>query len=271
MIKSKVLHVELKAGDMLFIPEGWYHMVESLPPVVIAVNFWWPGFDSLLDLDPITSNCGREAYYLRRLLQQMTRRQMDEEIRSSIQPIEIGKEGNEVEREGDEGQSSDTGRQHLGRKRRREEVASESSRSTPRRKLEETDSRGLKDFIGAQRMKTEEEDKTVCRILGSMNVMEMIAELEGLMKEEAEVQKLATFICSLSPIATQIWTQKLEQVDEGMSAEDKEKVAVFTERLYELLASTRKGSLTEILHKKEEFAKNALIHLLHDKCGLKSS
>jgi len=197
-------------------------MVESLPPVVIAINFWWPGFDSLLDLDPITANSGKEAYYLRRLLQHMTRRQIEEEIRSAIRPIES--EANIVQGEEVEGQSSDVGRQHLGRKRGREEKTSD-SRSTSRRRFEETDCRGLKEFIGTERI-TEEDDKPVCRILGGMNVMEMIAELEGMMKDEAEMQKLAGFICSLSPIATQIWTQKLEQVDEGMSAEDKEKVAV---------------------------------------------
>ncbi|EFJ43966.1 hypothetical protein VOLCADRAFT_106593 [Volvox carteri f. nagariensis] len=33
--------VELQAGDALFIPEGWWHQVDSGPETTIAVNYWW--------------------------------------------------------------------------------------------------------------------------------------------------------------------------------------------------------------------------------------
>jgi hypothetical protein len=32
--------VELQAGDQLFIPEGWWHQVDSTHRTA-AVNFWW--------------------------------------------------------------------------------------------------------------------------------------------------------------------------------------------------------------------------------------
>lgn len=34
--------VEIRRGDILFIPEGWFHQVESAPHT-IAVNLWFPG------------------------------------------------------------------------------------------------------------------------------------------------------------------------------------------------------------------------------------
>ena len=37
--------VVLRAGDALFIPEGWWHSVRSAPRT-LAFNFWWPGLRS---------------------------------------------------------------------------------------------------------------------------------------------------------------------------------------------------------------------------------
>ncbi|CAK7346519.1 unnamed protein product [Dovyalis caffra] len=53
--------VILHAGDALFIPEGWFHQVDS-DDLTIAVNFWWQS--------NIMSNMleHMDAYYLRRIL-----------------------------------------------------------------------------------------------------------------------------------------------------------------------------------------------------------
>lgn len=62
--------VILKAGDALFIPEGWFHQVDS-DNLSIAVNFWWQ------------SNLTRgisehmDSYYLRRILRRLTDKEMD--------------------------------------------------------------------------------------------------------------------------------------------------------------------------------------------------
>lgn len=34
------LHPVLQAGDAVFIPEGWWHQIDS-SDITIAVNFWW--------------------------------------------------------------------------------------------------------------------------------------------------------------------------------------------------------------------------------------
>ncbi|EEF41362.1 Hypoxia-inducible factor 1 alpha inhibitor, putative [Ricinus communis] len=53
--------VVLHAGDALFIPEGWFHQVDS-DDLTIAVNFWWRSniMSSMLE--------HMDAYYLRRIL-----------------------------------------------------------------------------------------------------------------------------------------------------------------------------------------------------------
>lgn len=35
--------VDVKAGDALFIPEGWWHLVDSVP-FTIAINYWYTSF-----------------------------------------------------------------------------------------------------------------------------------------------------------------------------------------------------------------------------------
>lgn len=36
------LTAELRAGDSLYIPEGWWHQVHS-DARTIAINYWWDG------------------------------------------------------------------------------------------------------------------------------------------------------------------------------------------------------------------------------------
>ncbi|GMI73798.1 hypothetical protein like AT5G19840 [Hibiscus trionum] len=63
--------VILHAGDALFIPEGWFHQVDS-DELTIAVNYWWRSsiMSSLAD--------HMNAYYLRIILRRLTDREMDQ-------------------------------------------------------------------------------------------------------------------------------------------------------------------------------------------------
>jgi len=56
--------VLLHAGDALFIPEGWFHQVDSIA-LTIAVNFWWPSRIML------AMESHMDAYYLRRITSRM--------------------------------------------------------------------------------------------------------------------------------------------------------------------------------------------------------
>ncbi|KAI4301196.1 hypothetical protein L6164_034499 [Bauhinia variegata] len=61
--------VFLGAGDALFIPEGWFHQVDS-DDLTIAVNFWWISDIMSCLLEHM------DAYYLRRILRRLIDKEM---------------------------------------------------------------------------------------------------------------------------------------------------------------------------------------------------
>ncbi|ONH93488.1 hypothetical protein PRUPE_8G234700 [Prunus persica] len=74
--------VILHAGDALFIPEGWFHQVDS-DDLTIAVNFWWRS--------NIVSNMSEhmDAYYLRIILRRLTDKEMNRVLpKSSLAEME---------------------------------------------------------------------------------------------------------------------------------------------------------------------------------------
>lgn len=74
------LRVVLDAGDALFIPEGWWHQVDS-DAFTIAVNFWFDGLQKQLTQEPLMT-----SYYARVLMQGLLKRESEqylEELRAS--------------------------------------------------------------------------------------------------------------------------------------------------------------------------------------------
>uniref|UniRef100_A0A1D1Z6Y6 tRNA wybutosine-synthesizing protein 5 n=1 Tax=Anthurium amnicola TaxID=1678845 RepID=A0A1D1Z6Y6_9ARAE len=62
--------VILHAGDALFIPEGWFHQVDS-DDLTIAVNFWWQSSMMTNMLQHM------DAYYMRRILNRLVDKEMN--------------------------------------------------------------------------------------------------------------------------------------------------------------------------------------------------
>ncbi|PWA39218.1 2-oxoglutarate (2OG) and Fe(II)-dependent oxygenase superfamily protein [Artemisia annua] len=63
--------VILHAGDALFIPEGWFHQVDS-ESLTVAVNFWWRS-------EMMSSMSEHmDSYYLRRILKRLTDKEMNQ-------------------------------------------------------------------------------------------------------------------------------------------------------------------------------------------------
>ena len=57
---ERVEKITVRPGEILFIPQGWYHRVVSLGEEIVALNFW---FDSIFNI------CDwRENYLLRYLM-----------------------------------------------------------------------------------------------------------------------------------------------------------------------------------------------------------
>lgn len=70
--------VLLHAGDALFIPEGWFHQVDS-NALTVAVNFWWPSKIML------AMESHMDAYYLRRI----TSRLVDYEKEKMLKAVSV--------------------------------------------------------------------------------------------------------------------------------------------------------------------------------------
>ncbi|KAJ3696117.1 hypothetical protein LUZ60_001494 [Juncus effusus] len=90
--------VTLNPGDILFIPEGWYHQVDS-EDLTIGVNFWWESkitFDMLPHMD---------AYYLRRILNRLVSKEMNTML-LNIAPSKNGQNSQTTEESSKEPNSS---------------------------------------------------------------------------------------------------------------------------------------------------------------------
>ncbi|XP_028758412.1 uncharacterized protein LOC114717446 isoform X2 [Neltuma alba] len=66
----------LEAGDALFIPEGWFHQVDS-DDLTIAVNIWWRSKLMSCMLEHM------DTYYLRRILRRLIDKEMDQLLEKS--------------------------------------------------------------------------------------------------------------------------------------------------------------------------------------------
>lgn len=68
--------VILNCGDALFIPEGWYHQVDS-DDLTIAINFWWKSriMNEMLE--------HMDAYYLRRILSRLVDKEMNKMVQEN--------------------------------------------------------------------------------------------------------------------------------------------------------------------------------------------
>jgi hypothetical protein len=64
-LAAAVTYLDVRAGDAVFIPEGWWHAVRSAPATV-AVNFWYGGARAAL------AGAAASRYVVRTLVQQLT-------------------------------------------------------------------------------------------------------------------------------------------------------------------------------------------------------
>ncbi|KAM7253931.1 hypothetical protein ACFE04_031613 [Oxalis oulophora] len=74
--------VILNEGDALFLPEGWFHQVDS-DDLTIAVNFWWRS-----NIMAALSE-HMDAYYLRRILRRLTDSEMNQVLHKGP-PTHVG-------------------------------------------------------------------------------------------------------------------------------------------------------------------------------------
>ncbi|XP_073115644.1 lysine-specific demethylase JMJ31 isoform X2 [Elaeis guineensis] len=88
--------IVLHSGDALFIPEGWFHQVDS-DELTIAVNFWWKSNLMSRMLEHM------DGYYLRRILSRLVDKEMDQILHNSMVCNFKGRENHAVTHEDSEG------------------------------------------------------------------------------------------------------------------------------------------------------------------------
>ncbi|XP_031474440.1 lysine-specific demethylase JMJ31 isoform X2 [Nymphaea colorata] len=69
--------VSLSAGDALFIPEGWFHQVDS-DDLTIAINFWWQSDIMSAMVEHM------DAFYLRIILRRLMDKEMERVLNQSF-------------------------------------------------------------------------------------------------------------------------------------------------------------------------------------------
>ncbi|KAI9906926.1 hypothetical protein PsorP6_004190 [Peronosclerospora sorghi] len=72
--ESSIQQFEVAAGGALFIPEGWWHSVDS-DEFTIAINYWWDGAR-----DQLVRNKHMTPYYARVVLEELVKQQCDERL-----------------------------------------------------------------------------------------------------------------------------------------------------------------------------------------------
>ena len=81
----------MQAGDAIFIPEGWWHQIDSAANT-IAVNIWWhSAFDKQL-------RGHMDSYYLTRTLQSLANKQMATLLSREVPLEDMGLSPSKVER-----------------------------------------------------------------------------------------------------------------------------------------------------------------------------
>lgn len=81
----------MQAGDAIFIPEGWWHQIDSAANT-IAINIWWrSAFDKQL-------GSHMDSYYLTRTLQSLTEKQKATLLSTEVPLEEMGFSPSMVER-----------------------------------------------------------------------------------------------------------------------------------------------------------------------------
>ncbi|XP_022155805.1 uncharacterized protein LOC111022839 isoform X2 [Momordica charantia] len=245
--------VILHAGDALFIPEGWFHQVDS-DDLTIAVNFWW-------ESHPMSSMSEHmDAYYLRRIL----RRLMDKEMNKVLQvpSCSIAKMDEMKCHERDVLNIKEMGVGVFCLNQARE---SGDLRENELRSPQSSSTNGSADE--EERMKVTsshslENDQVANFIwnLGPCILQKVLLSMANNFPRTLE----ALILHLLSPVGAEVLTRKFDQMDQSNSEEDQKK-------FYEVFYSSfddQFAVMDAILNRKEAFARQAFKSVLDKYLGV---
>ncbi|KAH6812891.1 2-oxoglutarate and oxygenase superfamily protein [Perilla frutescens var. frutescens] len=269
--------VTLHAGDAVFIPEGWFHQVDS-EDLTIAVNFWWRS-DMMSSMPE-----HMDGYYLRRILKRLTDKEMDRMLsRPSITT------GNSVLGASGQSSSDNAGRcdedlslnhQKLGGKEKLEQGFS-------LHELEPHELRSLRELLSlvhecincqpagnivADQSDSREEDdankivKTNLFNLEDDPIANIVWNLQPRAFQDVFLSMAHNFprtleafvLHALSPVGVEVLTRKFEQMDQRITPDERSQ---FYQKFYSVF-DNQFSAMDILLNGKESFACQAFNNVL---------
>lgn len=247
--------VTLRAGDSLFLPEGWYHQVDS-EAVTIAVNLWWPSKFSL------KLGTHMDAYLLRRLLVNL----LDAEKEKIVEDFQ-----------------SVSGDANVSEPNSQQPVTDAVGERTPARKycaanLTKTEMQALRTLVlcVSELMTSssnvgaitgdESNQGSIARVFASLNPPSLQRTLLAMSIEYPRTLE-ALILHKLSPIASEILTRKFEEMDAASELECPQEE--FYAQIYSVFDEPRLA-MASLVDGKEALAAMALERVLDGNLGLSS-
>ncbi|XP_010279252.1 PREDICTED: uncharacterized protein LOC104613224 isoform X2 [Nelumbo nucifera] len=274
--------VILHAGDALFIPEGWFHQVNS-DKLTIAVNFWWRSnmMSNMLE--------HMDSYYLRRIL----RRLVDKEMNRMLHRSSVGhwKPENHMLEQPSNGEAGNFD-YHLDKQSESKDLKEKSQREvTMLNQLEPLALQALHELvslvhdsvelagqnhpvdsasdnsgvsmkeIGHQKIVTADkfnlEDDPIANILWPLEPL-MLHNIFMVMVHNFPRTLEALILHMLSPVGAEVLTQKFDDMDKQITKEEQNK---FYQAFYGVF-DDQFAAMNAILNGKESFAHQAFRNVL---------
>ncbi|XP_011079921.1 uncharacterized protein LOC105163313 [Sesamum indicum] len=276
--------VTLHAGDALFIPEGWFHQVDS-GDLTIAVNFWWRSDMMSHMLEHM------DAYYLRRILKRLTDKEMDRMLCMPASPVDhkvmdAGAQSSN-RNAGYSGQDLDLNHQTVSVKGNLEQgfslhelepdalrslhelvslVHDRVNWSQPVGNISKDQPVGgeqceVKELINTDLFNLEED--TIAKILWGLESHAFRSVFLAMAHNFPRTLE-AFLLHALSPVGVEVLTRKFEQMDQMISAEDRSQ---FYQKFYSVF-DNQFAAMDALLNGKESFACQAFNNVLVQYLGI---
>ncbi|KAJ4968773.1 hypothetical protein NE237_015474 [Protea cynaroides] len=278
----------LRPGDALFIPEGWFHQVDS-NDLTIAVNFWWQS----TTMSGMSEHM--DAYYFRRVL----RRLIDKEMNQMLPTSSHGK-GN-PERHADELHKNKSAGPHdndMDEKFGSKDLKGKNQKQIMLDQLEPPAVQALHELVSlvhenvnvASQSEPEKSTsdnnatldlKGVDKKLVTANsfrldddpAAKILQKLEPLVLQNVLLAMVHNFprtlealiLQTLSPVGAEILTQKFDELDQETTEEERDE---FYKAFYSIF-DDQFAVMDSILNRKELFALQALRNVLDLYVGVK--
>ncbi|XP_055813214.1 lysine-specific demethylase JMJ31 isoform X2 [Solanum dulcamara] len=272
--------VVLHAGDALFIPEGWFHQVDS-EVLTIAVNFWWRSMTISGMLDHM------DAYYLRRILKRLTDKEMNKMLHSPSSSMDktmtctTSQPNNAYRDHGHQGIST-----NCGNRSSKDEVyskvtlqdlepcASQSlnelislvhDRLNPSKLTESTNNSSAGENDETNKRKEDScstNDDPVANLILTLHPLRIHSVFLAMANNFPRTLE-ALVLHALTPVGSEILTRKFEEMDQLISGEDQNQ---FYQIFYGVF-DDQSAAMDVLLNGKELFARQAFENVLDQYLG----